>query len=89
MIQVYTTKTCTYCERTKALLKSLNLEFDEISLEGQDELRDRLSRENRGWRTVPMVFIHGKFIGGYDDVSALHKEGKLVTLAAGSEAASL
>lgn len=31
-----------------------------------------------GGRTVPRVFIDKKFVGGSDDIHALHEEGKLV-----------
>ncbi|XVE67894.1 hypothetical protein DITRI_Ditri09bG0024600 [Diplodiscus trichospermus] len=33
-----------------------------------------------GQRTVPNVFIGGKHIGGCDNTTAIHKEGKLVPL---------
>jgi glutaredoxin 3 len=37
----------------------------------------RLSEENGGWRTVPMVFIEDKFVGGFDDTKALAQKGDL------------
>lgn len=33
-----------------------------------------------GVRTVPQVFIHGKFVGGCDDTQKLHSQGKLEPL---------
>ena len=29
--------------------------------------------ENNGWRTVPMIFIDDKFIGGFDDTNKLQR----------------
>lgn len=77
-IRVYTTSYCGYCEQAKRLLKSLRLPFEEISLEDQDELRTRLSSENGGWRTVPMIFIGDEFIGGYTELAKLHQTKTLI-----------
>jgi glutaredoxin 3 len=30
-----------------------------------------------GLRTVPQIFIHGRHVGGYDELAALEREGKL------------
>ena len=40
--------------------------------EGDQEMIKRSGR-----KTVPEIFIDGKFIGGCDDLCALEKEGKL------------
>lgn len=76
-VQIYTTNTCPYCNAAKDLFKRLGSQYEEISLEGKNDLRMKLSEENNGWRTVPMIFIGGKFMGGFDDVNRLHSEGKL------------
>jgi glutaredoxin 3 len=36
-----------------------------------------------GRRTVPQVFIGDTHVGGFDDLSALDREGRLVPLLAG------
>jgi glutaredoxin 3 len=77
---VYTTSVCPYCSSAKALLKNLNADFEEINLDHQQELRAKLSAENNGYRTVPMIFIGEQFIGGFDDMNKLHREGKLKPL---------
>jgi len=79
-VKIYTTRICPYCVAAKELFKSLNVAFEEISLEGQDDLRHRLSVENKGWRTVPMIFINSQFYGGFTDVESLHRQGKLLPL---------
>jgi glutaredoxin 3 len=33
-----------------------------------------------GRRTVPQIFIDGRHIGGYDELSALHQAGELDAL---------
>jgi glutaredoxin 3 len=64
--------------QAKRLLTQLKVPYEEISLEDKPELRRKLSEENNGYRTVPMIFIDGKFIGGYMELAALHKQGKLI-----------
>lgn len=76
-ITIYTTKICPYCVQAKALLKRLGLPYTDISLEDKPELRKKLSDENNGYRTVPMIFIDNKFIGGYMELEALARANKL------------
>lgn len=77
---IYTTSYCPYCTNAKNLFTNLKTPFEEISLDDNPELRTKLSKENNGWRTVPMIFINGKFVGGFDDVNTLHKSGALQKL---------
>jgi glutaredoxin 3 len=77
-VRIYTTRACPYCVNAKRLLGSLGAAYEEITLDHNPELWDRLSRENGGWQTVPMVFVGQEFLGGFDDIAALHRAGRLV-----------
>jgi glutaredoxin 3 len=77
---VYTSALCTYCAAAKKLLQKLGVSYREVDLTRDHELRERLSRENGDYRTVPMIFVEGRFIGGYTDLSALVKAGGLAHL---------
>ena len=79
-IRVYTTNYCPFCDQAKILLKKLNLNFEEIRLDQDFKLREQLSRDNNGWRTVPMIFVGDEFIGGFNELAKLHREGRLTTL---------
>ena len=76
-IRVYTTRWCGYCRAAKSLLSERGLAFEEIPVDGDDATRARLARENGGYSTVPMIFFDDRFIGGYDQLSALDRAGKL------------
>jgi glutaredoxin 3 len=77
-VKIYTTNVCPYCVQAKRLLTQLKVPYEEINLEDKPALRQKLSEENNGYRTVPMIFIDGQFLGGYSELAALHKQGKLI-----------
>lgn len=77
-VKIYTTRVCAYCVAAKRLLDQVGLAYEEIGLDDKPELRQKISAENGHYRTVPMIFVDGQFIGGFTDLQALHKQGKLV-----------
>lgn len=79
-VRIFTTSVCPYCQAAKHLLTSLGAEVEEVRLDSDPELRERLSAENGGWRTVPMVFIGQRFIGGFKELADLHGRGELTAL---------
>jgi len=52
------------------------VDYEEIRLDEDTEKRKELV-ESLNWRTVPMIFVNEQFIGGYDDLAALERSGKL------------
>ena len=81
-VLVYTTTVCPYCVRAKQLLERKGVEYKEINLSKEDpQVRlDLMQRTNH--RTVPQIFINEQFIGGFDQLYALEREGKLDELLA-------
>ena len=77
-ITLYTTRTCPYCVAAKRLLEARKLPYSEVNLEHDDALRQRLSKENDGYQTVPMIFIGERFIGGYTELAAIDRQGGLI-----------
>ncbi|MBC7661492.1 MAG: glutaredoxin 3 [Chitinophagaceae bacterium] len=77
-VKVYTGANCGYCSAAKKLLQTAGIPFQEIGLDDQPDLRQKLSEENGHYRTIPMIFVDGKFIGGFTDLQTLHKQGKLL-----------
>jgi glutaredoxin 3 len=85
-VRIYTTTYCGYCHAAKALLKERGAPFEEIDC-SQDPERRRWLIEQTGQRTVPQIFIGGVPIGGFSELSALDRQGKLAALLAGEEVA--
>lgn len=79
-IVIYTSSSCPYCLRAKALLKRKNAKFEEINIENDQQLREKMIQQADGRKTVPQIFINGIPIGGCDDLYALEQEGQLQKL---------
>jgi glutaredoxin 3 len=78
---VYTTAWCPYCVNAKALLEKKGVSFTEVDVDGRDELRAWLVKRS-GQRTVPQIFVNGRPLGGFSDIQALDRQGKLDPLLA-------
>ena len=79
---VYSQPFCGYCSAAKRLLTAKGAEFTEIDVMFEPKHRDEMIERSGGRRTVPQIFIDGRHIGGYDDLSALDKTGELDRLLA-------
>jgi glutaredoxin 3 len=75
-IQIYGTDWCPYCNAAKDLLDSKGVPYDEIDASDPDVRADMIQRA-KGRRTVPQIFVGETHIGGYDELSALERRGKL------------
>jgi glutaredoxin 3 len=76
VVTVYTKDHCPYCVRAKALLSRKGVAFEEIDVEGRDDLRTWLV-EATGQMTVPQIFAGERSLGGYSDLAALDARGEL------------
>jgi glutaredoxin 3 len=76
-IVMYCTESCPYCVRAEQLLQRKGeQDIEKIRVDLQPELRDAMIQKT-GRRTVPQIFINGEHVGGYDDMAALDRAGKL------------
>jgi glutaredoxin 3 len=79
-VTMYTTQTCPYCLRAKALLKQRGvLAIDEIRVDLDGHQRQRMV-DLTGRRTVPQIFIGDTHVGGCDELMALDQRGGLAPL---------
>jgi glutaredoxin 3 len=79
-VDLYTTPSCPFCVRAKRLLSERHIAYAETDLSGDDDLRADIMQRT-GWRTVPQIFIDGRFIGGFEELAALDAAGELRGLA--------
>jgi glutaredoxin 3 len=88
LIEIYTTRYCSYCDAAKALLRRKGVAFTEIDVGGDRERRAEMIERAHGSMTVPQLFIGSVHVGGCDDLLELEAEGRLDSLLAGDEASA-
>jgi len=82
-ISMYSTGACPYCQRAEMLLKSKGVtEIEKIRIDLEPARRDEMM-EKTGRRTVPQIYIGEVHVGGFDDLAALDRAGKLYPLLRG------
>lgn len=78
-IVMYSGDNCAYCVRARRLLEKKGVAFRELKVDQSSELRAEMERLSQR-RTIPQIFIHGRHIGGFDDMAELDRAGKLDNL---------
>jgi glutaredoxin 3 len=80
-VLMYTTAVCPYCVNAKKLLAQKGVAVEEIRVDSQPHLRQEMMTKS-GQRTVPQIWIGEQHVGGFTDLWALDKAGKLDALLA-------
>ena len=78
-ITLYTSAMCGYCVAAKNFLKSKGLAWNEVRIDLEPAERERMVARARR-TSVPQIFVGDTHVGGYDDLMALHRAGKLEPL---------
>jgi glutaredoxin 3 len=82
-IRMYSTAVCPFCQRAEMLLKSKGIaEIEKIRVDLDSARRDEMIQKT-GRRTVPQIYIGEVHVGGFDDLAALDRAGKLDALLLG------
>ncbi|HJW54575.1 MAG TPA: glutaredoxin 3 [Burkholderiaceae bacterium] len=76
-VVMYSTGVCPYCVMAERLLQSKGVEgIEKIRVDLEPEQRIAMMQKT-GRRTVPQIYIGDTHVGGFDDLSALDRNGKL------------
>jgi glutaredoxin 3 len=70
-VKVFGTANCGWCRRAEALLTREGIAFEKVDVTGDDEARAALVEDTGGRRTVPVIFVDGRAIGGYEELARL------------------
>ena len=76
-VEIYSTLFCPYCARAKSLLERKGVAYENIDIIEDTSKRDEMLTRSGGRTSVPQIFIDGEHIGGFDDLYALDRAGKL------------
>jgi glutaredoxin 3 len=80
-VTVYTTDNCSKCASAKMLLGRRNIAYEEINLARDPDGRAQLV-DLTGMVTFPQIVIEGESIGGFDQLLAADRAGRLSGLLA-------
>lgn len=81
-VMVFSKTSCPFCKNAKAALDAQGIAYKAIELDARadgQQIQD-IMLQMTGARSVPRVFVNGKFVGGGDDTCALAASGKLKAL---------
>jgi len=77
-ITIYSKNNCTYCDKAKALIKGLGLEYEEKKMESFDSVDAMLKDIGKKVMSMPQIKIDGKLVGGYNQlIEYFVEEGKV------------
>ncbi|MGH8190091.1 MAG: glutaredoxin 3 [Rhodanobacteraceae bacterium] len=79
-IEIYSTAICPWCNAAKNLLKAKGLDWRELRIDTDPVARQAMLERTGGARTVPQIFINGTLIGGFEQLAAAERSGKLKEL---------
>jgi len=85
VVTIYSTAICPYCVAAKNFLKSKHREWTEVRIDTDPAEREKMVART-GRTSVPQIFVGDVHVGGYDDMMALHRAGKLEPLLDGEGA---
>uniref|UniRef100_A0A8R1TU12 Glutaredoxin domain-containing protein n=1 Tax=Onchocerca volvulus TaxID=6282 RepID=A0A8R1TU12_ONCVO len=87
-VVIFSKTYCPYSVRMKNLIENYNI-TDQIVMElnlqsDMHKMQDYLKRRSGGIRTVPQLYVNGKFIGGFDTVKRKEMSGELAKIFTGA-----
>jgi glutaredoxin 3 len=76
-VRMYCTAMCAYCQMAERLLRQKGVtDIDKVRVDLEPERRAEMM-ERTGRRTVPQIYIGDEHVGGFDELSALDRAGRL------------
>ena len=79
---VYSGEGCLHFSAAKALLKSKNVEYEEIDIWKDPTKAKEMLQKTNGARTIPQIFIGDHHVGGNDQLQEANRNGELDKLLA-------
>ncbi|MCW8829233.1 MAG: glutaredoxin 3 [Gammaproteobacteria bacterium] len=76
-VVMYTTASCPFCVRARSLLDKKGVEYTDIRIDNQPDLRPEMEEKADGRTSVPQIFIDDYHVGGFDELSELDIDGEL------------
>ncbi len=78
-VTMYCTAVCPFCVMAERLLQGKGVSVEKIRVDLDPDRRSEMMTRS-GRRTVPQIFVDDTHVGGFDELSALNRAGKLDAL---------
>jgi len=75
-VVMYCTDSCPFCDNAEKLLLRKGVEIEKINTDDEPEKFAQVVAQI-GIDSVPQIFIDGKHVGGFDDISELDMDDEL------------
>ena len=80
-IVLYTIQGCPYCATARNLLDTNTIDYEEVDITpDSSNWRDKLQKMSGGERSVPQIYIDGKYTGQDDELNDLIESKKIYEL---------
>jgi glutaredoxin len=76
---VWSKDDCIFCVKTKVFLNSKNIKFEERNISSDEWTREQLLEAVPNAKTLPQIFLHGEYVGGYEDLLRYAEEHGMYT----------
>ena len=87
-VRMYSTAVCPFCVMAERLLRSKGVnEIEKVRIDLDPAARQDMMTKT-GRRTVPQIYIGETHVGGYDDLAALDRAGRLTPMLASDDGAA-
>lgn len=80
-VLMYSTHVCPYCHMAERLLAKKGVEPEKVLVDDNPGRREEMTRLT-GRTSVPQIFVGPYHVGGYAELAALERDGKLDALLA-------
>jgi monothiol glutaredoxin len=67
---------CGFSAQVVHVLKSYNVPFSTRNVLEDYDIREGIKKFTN-WPTIPQLYVHGKFVGGCDIITEMHRKGEL------------
>ena len=80
-VVLFTTSACAFCDHARSLLRKRGVEFEDVDLGADPELQAELAAVT-GLDSFPQVVVDGVPLGGFNELRAADRDGRLAAWSA-------
>lgn len=84
MIKIYGREMCNFCDRAMMVCEQYGLEYTYKNVDDRfegatymAELKALAEEQNLTFKTVPQIWMHGKYVGGYNELLSELENGNI------------